>query len=86
MKELIINKQNILQAIERSKMVGQRRCEGCYIHYLVIMFRLEDMCSPCSYIKELLNKQHHTHFKDTDSCKYIWISPDTIKLGRILKI
>lgn len=80
-----IHRQNILQAIERAKMVGQRRCEGCYIHQLVIMFRL-DMCRPCSYIKELLNKQHYTHFKDTDGCKYSWISPDTVKLGRVLKI
>ena len=80
-----INRQNILQAIERSKMVGQRTCDGCYIHHLVIMFRI-DMYRPCSYIKKLLNEQHYTHFKDTDGCKYSWISPDTVKLGRVLKI
>ena len=80
-----INRQNILQAIERAKMVGQRTCDGCYIHHLVIMFRI-DMYCPCSYIKKLLNEQHYTHFKDTDGCKYIWISPDTVRLGRVLKI
>lgn len=80
-----INRQNILQAIERSKMVGQRTCDGCYIHHLVGMFRI-DMLLPCSYIKKLLNEQHYTHFKDTNGCKYHWISPDTVKLGRILKI
>lgn len=85
MNEIIINKQNIHQAIERSKMANQRDCEGCYIYHLVLMFRL-DMYRPCSYIKRLLNKQHHAHFKDIDGCKYNWISPDTIKLGRILKI
>ena len=85
MKEITINRQNILQAIERSKMINERSCDGCYIHQLVKMFGL-DMYQPCSYIKKLLNKQCHTRFKDTDGCKYNWISPDTIKLGRVLKI
>ena len=85
MSEIIINKQNILQAIKRSKEVGCRDCDGCFIHHLVTMFHV-DMYRPCSYIKKLLNKQHYTHFKDTDGCKYCWISPDTVRLGRILKI
>ena len=85
MKEITINRQNILQAIERSKMINERSCDGCYIHQLVKMFRL-DMYRPCSYIKDLLNKQYHTRYKDVDGCKYMWISPDTIKLGRVLKI
>jgi hypothetical protein len=85
MSEIIINRQNILQAIKRSEEVGIKDCDGCFIHHLVTMFRI-DMYRPCSYMKELLNKQHYTHFKDTDGCKYSWISPDTVKFGRILKI
>jgi hypothetical protein len=85
MSEIIINRQNILQAIKRSEEVGIRDCDGCFIHHLVTMFRV-DMYRPCSYIKKLLNEQHYTHFKDTDGCKYSWISPDTVRLGRVLKI
>lgn len=80
----IITRQQISQAIKRSEEYDSKDCDGCFIHHLVLMFHL-DMYRPCSYIKQLLNEQHHACFRDTDGCKSSWISPTIIR-GRSIKI
>lgn len=59
-----ITKQQITSAIDKAKLNPGFGCDSCWLNYLGLILGIEAE-HPCSYMKELLNKQYHTNYKIT---------------------
>ena len=59
-----ITKQQITSAIDKAKFNRGFGCDSCWLNYLDLILGIEAE-HPCSYMKELLNKQYHTNYKIT---------------------
>lgn len=61
-----ITKQQITSAIDRANLSHDSwGCDRCWLNHLETMLGIGVVEHPCSYAKELLNKQYHTNYKIT---------------------
>lgn len=61
-----IAKKQITSAIDKAKLNRGYGCDRCWLNHLgLILGILDEAEHPCSYMKELLNKQYHTNYKIT---------------------
>ena len=59
-----ITKRQITSAIDKAKLNRGSGCNSCWLDHLGLILGIEAE-HPCSYMKELLNKQYHTNYKIT---------------------
>lgn len=59
-----ITKRQITSAIDKAKLNRGFSCSSCWLDHLGLILGIE-VEHPCSYMKELLNKQYHTNYKIT---------------------
>jgi len=58
-----ITKQQITSAIDKANRSSYSGCDRCWLDHLGLILNLNEVEHPCSYMKELLNKQYHTNYK-----------------------
>ena len=85
-----ITRQQILSAINKADLSRSSfSCDHCWLDHLGIILNCDEVDHPCSYIKELLNKQYHTNYKITPGVCTVSTFPTTeilSKLTRAVKI
>lgn len=58
-----ITKQQITSAIDKANRSSYGDCDRCWLDHLGLALKLlNEVEHPCSYMKELLNKQYHTNY------------------------
>jgi hypothetical protein len=62
-----ITKKQITSAIDKANLNrSSYGCDRCWLDHLGLTLGiLDEVKHPCSYMKELLNKQYHTNYKIT---------------------
>lgn len=85
-----ITKKQITSSIDKANNRSSYGCDRCWLNYLGLTLGiLDEVEHPCSYMKELLNKQYHTKYKITPGlCAVETFSTTEIlsKLNRAVRI
>ena len=85
-----ITRKQITSAIDKASLKrNSYGCDCCWLNYLESMLGIDEVEHPCSYAKELLNKQYHTKYKITPGLCGVGTFPTTeilSKLNRAVRI
>ena len=85
-----ITKKQITSAIDKANNRSSYSCcDRCWLNYLGLMLGIDEVEHPCSYMKELLNKQYHTNYKITPGYCNVTTFPTAeilSKLNRAIRI